>query len=138
MPEGSPRGTSWAMGKLSRRKGHAFEREIAAELREMGFNAKRGLSQARGGGAEEADVVGLHGFHLECKRGKKPNPRAALSQAIEDAKPGETPVAVVRDDRSDAFVVLRWEDFIRMLQPIEHPPEPVALLPRVVQPLPET
>lgn len=126
------------MGKLSRRKGHAFEREIAAELREMGFNAKRGLSQARGGGAEEADVVGLPGFHLECKRGKKPNPRAALSQAIEDAKPGETPVAVVRDDRSDAFVVLRWEDFIRMLQVPDTTVEPVALLPRAVQPLPET
>lgn len=125
------------MGKLSRRKGHAFEREIAAELREMGFNAKRGLSQARGGGAEEADVVGLPGFHLECKRGKKPNPRAALSQAIEDAKPGETPVAVVRDDRSDAFVVLRWEDFLRMLQVPDTTVEPVALLPRVVQLHPE-
>lgn len=126
------------MGKLSRRKGHAFEREIAADLRARGFNAKRGLSQARGGGAEEADVVGLPGFHLECKRGKKPNPRAALSQAIEDAKPGETPVAVVRDDRSDAFVVLRWEDFIRMLQVPDTTVEPVALLPRAVQPLPET
>lgn len=111
MPEVSLRGTSWAMGKLSRRKGHAFEREIAAELREMGFDAKRGLSQARGGGAEEADVVGVPGFHFECKRGKKPNIRAALAQAIEDARGQEVPVAVLRDDRSEAIAVVRWEDF---------------------------
>lgn len=102
------------MGKLSRRKGHAFEREIAAELREMGFDAKRGLSQARGGGAEEADVVGVPGFHFECKRGKKPNVRAALAQAIEDARGNVgnvVPVAILRDDRSEAIAVVRWEDF---------------------------
>lgn len=110
MPEGSLRGTSWAMGKLSRRKGHAFEREIAAELRELGYDAKRGLSQARGGGAEEADVVGVPGFHFECKRGKKPNMRAALAQAVDDAK-GVVAVAVVKDDRSEAVAVLRWKDF---------------------------
>lgn len=123
MPEGSPRGTSWAMGKLSRRKGHAFEREIAAELREMGFDAKRGLSQARGGGAEEADVVGVPGFHFECKRGKKPNIRAALAQAIDDVRETEVvPVAVIRDDRGEAFVAWRWEDFkkhvLGTLQPV--------------------
>ena len=99
------------MGKLSRRKGHAFEREIAAELRALGFEAKRGLSQSRGGGAEEADVVGAPGYHIECKRGKKPNLRAALLQAIDDADRGQVPVAVIKDDRAEAILIIRWEDF---------------------------
>ncbi len=105
-------------GKASRRKGHDFERDIANRLREVmpGADIKRGL-QSRGGGAEEADVVCPY-FHVECKVGKLPNPRAALAQAVRDAKPGKVPVAIVKDDRQPPFVVMQldeWLDFVKLV-----------------------
>ena len=103
-------------GKASRRKGHDFERATAIRFREVmpGAEIKRGL-QSRGGGAEEADVVCPY-FHVECKVGKLPNPRAALAQAIRDAKVGMTPIAVVRDDRQAAFVVMQFDDFLDFIK----------------------
>lgn len=100
-------------GAGSRRKGHAFERAVAKLFREIyGEGVKRGF-QTRGGGAEEPDVVGTP-FHLECKVGKKHSPRAALAQAIRDAKPGMIPVAIVKDDRKEPFVCLRLDDFLEL------------------------
>ncbi len=112
-------------GKASRLKGHNFERAVAKMLREVmpGAEFKRGL-QSRGGGAEEADVfcsaipLGKKEFpfHVECKIGKLPNPRAALKQAKEDAKEGMVPLAVVKDDREAAFVVMDANDFFRFIK----------------------
>ncbi len=103
-------------GASSRRKGHQFERDVANMLREVmpGAEIKRGL-QSRGGGAEEADVVCPY-FHVECKKGPKPNPRAALKQAIDDAKPGMVPIGVIGDDRKDPFVVIRLDDFLDFIK----------------------
>ena len=102
-------------GASSRRKGHSFERKVAQRMREAmpGVEIKRGL-QSRGGGAEEADVE-MPFLHVECKIGKRPSPRAALSQAVRDAKPGKIPIAVVQDDRQEPFVVLRLDDFLDAL-----------------------
>ena len=97
------------MGASQRRKGHGYEREVAAQLREIFPNARRGLQYQDGAGV--ADVVNVGPFHVECKRGAKPNPRAALEQAINDAAGGMVPLAVIRDDRAEAFCVLRWDDF---------------------------
>lgn len=104
------------MGKSQRTKGHAFEREVAAELRCAlpGCEARRGL-QFRDG-AEAPDVI-VPGLHIECKRGIKPNPRSALAQALADA--GDTDamaIAVVQDDYSPAFAVMAWGDLIGLLQ----------------------
>lgn len=102
---------------MQRRKGKAWEQEVARQLRAAlpGCNARRGW-QARGGGKEAPDVV-IDGLpvHLECKRGRKPNARAALAQAERDAADGTLPVAVVRDDRCEAFAVLRWDALLALL-----------------------
>lgn len=101
-------------GTTSRRKGHDFERWVARRLREEfpGRNVQRGI-QTRGGGAEAADVV-VEGwdFHVECKVGKKPNVRAALKQALSDAKEGKTPIAVIKDDRQKPFITMMLDDFL--------------------------
>jgi len=99
-------------GASSRRKGHQFERDVANMLREVmpGADIKRGL-QSRGGGAEEMDVECPY-FAVECKKGPMPNPRAALRQATNDAKPGKVPIGVIGDDRKPPFVVLSLEDFL--------------------------
>lgn len=96
---------------MSRRKGHNFERELVHMFREAmpGAEVKRGF-QTRDGG-EAADVECPH-FWVEAKRGKKPNVRGALKQANEAAPKGRVPVAVIRDDRAQAFVAISLEDFL--------------------------
>ena len=54
-------------------------------------------------------------FWPELKRGKKPNIRAALRQAIEAAPKGRIPIAVVRDDRAEEIVTLLLDDFLDLV-----------------------
>jgi len=102
-------------GKASRTKGHGFEREVAIWLRErVGIEAKRGLSQPRGGTAEEPDVLTPGGWPLwlELKRGKKTDSRAALRQARDAVvRSGADcwPVAICRDDQEEATAMMPLE-----------------------------
>lgn len=52
----------------SREKGKRGERELAGELRRHGYDARRGQQYCGANG--DADVVGLPGLHIECKRWK--------------------------------------------------------------------
>lgn len=85
-------------GARSRRKGASYEREVVHRFREAmpGADVKRGF-QTRSG--QEAADVECPVFWVESKRGKKPNMRGALAQAIKAAPDGRVPIAVVRDDR---------------------------------------
>lgn len=100
------------MGAMQRRKGATFERALVHRFREAmpGADVKRGL-QFRGGGAEVPDVD-CPVFHVEAKHGKKPVVRAALQQAQADAVKGKIPIAVIKDNRQEPFVVLGLEDFL--------------------------
>jgi hypothetical protein len=55
-------------------------------------------------------------FWPEAKRGRKPNVRAALRQATDAAPKGRVPVAVIRDDRAEAFVALSLDDFLELVR----------------------
>jgi len=100
------------MSAYQRRKGADGEREIAALVREaFGVDAHRG-AQSRSG-SDAADVDGLPDWWVEVKRGKRPNVRAALAQAIAKTD-GRTPVAVIRDDRKDPFVAMTWAAFVEL------------------------
>ena len=103
------------MSARSRRKGIRFEREVAAAFRSAcpGFDARRGF-QPRSG-AEAPDVILPAPFWIECKRGKRTNHRAALRQAREAAPVDCWPVAICRDDRSDALVTLAFSDFLELV-----------------------
>ena len=101
-------------GATSRRKGARFERELVHRFRDAMPEAevRRGL-QSRGG--EEVADLDCPVFWPELKRGKKPNIRAALKQAIEAAPKNRIPIAVVRDDRAEAMVTLLLEDFLDLV-----------------------
>ena len=102
-------------GAMSRRKGAQWERDLVHRFRDAmpGGEVKRGL-QSRGG--EEVPDVDCPVFWVEAKRGKKPVVRAALKQAADAAPKGRIPIAVIRDDRAEPFVVLALDDFLDLIR----------------------
>ena len=55
----------------SRQKGVRGERELAGILRDYGFDSRRGQQYCGLNG--DADVIGLPGIHIECKRVERLN-----------------------------------------------------------------
>lgn len=115
------------MGKAERDKGHNFERKIARELRELGYDAKRGF-QTRGGTAEEADVKGVGRLFIECKAHKQVNRQAAWLQAFDGARPGMIPIAVCKDDYKAPVAVLPLTAVSGMWDEGEYTPESCPLV----------
>jgi len=103
----------------SRRKGADGERELAKYLSEHGYEARRG--QQYSGANGDADVEGLEGIHIECKRVEQLNIDKALAQSISDSyadsiKQGKkiTPVVFHRRNRTEWKVTMRAEDFLEL------------------------
>lgn len=101
----------------SRQKGARGERELANILKDYGYDTRRG--QQFSGANGDADVVGLPGVHIECKRVEKLNLDAAMEQAQRDAREGEVPAVFHRKDRQDWKVTLSLEDFMKLYQEVE-------------------
>ena len=92
----------------SRTKGANGERELAQLLRNQGhIDARRG--QQYSGLNGDADVVGLQGVHIECKRVERFTDEPALKQAERDARAGEVPVVIYRRNNERWKVVLRQD-----------------------------
>ena len=94
----------------SRNKGAAGERELASKLTEYGFPCRRGQQYAGING--DADVVGLPGIHIECKRVEHLNLQEAYDQSRRDAREGEIPVVMHRKNNCRWLVTMSLEDWI--------------------------
>lgn len=78
----------------SNRKGKEGERELANLLKDRyGYDCRRGQQFCGSNG--DADVVGLPGIHIECKRVEKLNIYEAVEQSINDAREGEMPTVSI-------------------------------------------
>lgn len=97
----------------SRNKGARGERELAELLRGYGYEARRG--QQFSGANGDADVVGLPGYHIECKRVERLNIDEAMAQSIRDARKNEIPIVCHRKDRKGWLITIRFEDFMEVL-----------------------
>ena len=95
----------------SRAKGAGGERELAKKLREYGYDCRRG--QQFSGANGDADVVGLPGIHIECKRVERLNLEDAMAQSRRDAREGEIPVVMHRKTRCPWLVTTTLEDWIK-------------------------
>ena len=95
----------------SRAKGAGGERELAKKLREYGYDCRRGVQYSGANG--DADVVGLPGIHIECKRVERLNLEDAMAQSRRDAREGEIPVVMHRKTRSPWLVTTTLEDWIK-------------------------
>lgn len=103
-------------GSFSRSKGANFERAVANMFKEVfgDDQVRRGLGQARNG-SEVADVD-CPFFWIECKRGKKCDPKGALRQAdVASKNDDRVPVAVTKEDFADPMVTMYLEDFLELL-----------------------
>ena len=97
----------------SRQKGKRGELELAKVLREHGYETRRG--QQYSGTETSADVVGLPGIHLECKRVENLNVYNALAQAIRDAgESGDLPAVFHRKNNQPWLVTMRLDDWLKI------------------------
>lgn len=98
------------MSATQRRKGRAWEQEVARRLRAAGYDCRRG---AQGAGEVEPDIVtgqiGATTPWIECGHGVEMSGREKLRQATaaaERARGRYTPVAFTRRDRRRPVVTL--------------------------------
>lgn len=100
----------------SREKGKRGELELAHILQKRGYSARRG--QQFCGITGEADVVGLDGYHIECKRVENLNLDKAMQQSIRDAREEEVPIVVHRKNNKKWLVTISLDDFLDVLEMI--------------------
>lgn len=98
----------------SRNKGASGERELSNILKSYGFDTRRGQQYCGSNG--DADVVGLPGYHIECKRVESLNLSKAMQQSINDSKEGEIPIVVHRKNREKWNVTISLDDFIKLIK----------------------
>lgn len=97
------------MSKInSNRKGKTGELELCHILNEM-FGTSCRRSQQFCGTAGDADIVGLEGIHVECKRVEKLNIDKAMEQAKSDCKNGDVPAVFHRKNSKPWKVTVELE-----------------------------
>lgn len=96
----------------SREKGKRGERELASKLREYGYDTRRGQQYCGANG--DADVIGLPGVHIECKRVERLDLDSAMAQAKSDAGKDKIPVVMHRRNNGEWRVTLTLENFMRI------------------------
>lgn len=101
----------------SRQKGAAGERELARKLRVYGYDCRRGQQYCGANG--DADVVGLEGIHIECKRVERLNIEDAVAQAVRDKKAVELPAVFHRKNNHPWLVTMPLDDWMRLYQDFE-------------------
>lgn len=101
-------------GINSRRKGKAGELQLVRKLREYGWDCRRGQQYCGANG--DADVVGIPGIHIECKRRNRLEPYEFIAQARHDARKGELPVVFMRRDNSDWLVLMDFDTAMQLIR----------------------
>lgn len=96
----------------SREKGKRGELELARVLRSLGYDCRRG--QQYSGANGDADVVGLPGVHIECKRVERLNLTDAVHQALRDKRGGELPAVFHRRNDEPWLVTMPLESWIEI------------------------
>jgi Holliday junction resolvase len=96
----------------SREKGAKGERELARKLKEYGYESRRGQQYCGTNG--DADVVGLPGVHIECKRVERLNIYDALAQSKSDARDGEIPVVMHRKNHCEWLVTMTLAQWVEL------------------------
>ena len=116
----NPSLTTWSKsmpsGAYNRKKGADYERELVHQFRKA-FAGEDGIRrgiQSRAG--VECPDVECPVFWVEAKRMKRPNIRAALSQAEEGCPEHRVALAVTRANNDKSLVTLSLDDFLEIVE----------------------
>lgn len=90
----------------SRAKGGSGERELSREIDHAGISRDCERTAQRCGKGGTADVRGIEGVHIECKRVEALNIWKAMEQAKRDAANGDIPSVWFRRNRDEWYVVV--------------------------------
>ena len=104
------------LGKKSRDKGKAGEREFSRLCRQYGYDTHR-TAQYRGNTGDAGDVEGLPGIHVEVKRTEVLRSWDYMNQSKHDAAEsgkGEIPIVAWRKNNYPWVVLLEFDDFMRL------------------------
>jgi hypothetical protein len=107
------------MSARSRRKGAAWEREVAGDLEAAtGVRCVRCLTETRDGNV--GDITTTLPFSIQAKVGARPPIYEAVEQAQQSARGGQFPVAAIKRNGSggrppERLAVLPWDDFLALL-----------------------
>tara|TARA_R100000654_G_scaffold23479_1_gene45890 strand:- start:1570 stop:1959 length:390 start_codon:yes stop_codon:yes gene_type:complete len=104
----------------SRQKGKHGELEAAKAIEEALDCGKMRRSQQYCGKAGDADIVGIDGIHIEVKRYKRISSIDFLRQAEIDARLGEVPIVVMRENGDKDWVVQVRLKSLKSLSSIIH------------------
>ena len=105
------------MGKRSRTKGAAGEREVAAILRPVFPDARRRCSGEESQGvAQGRDLNGTPGFALQSCHAHAPPIYRKLSEAEGAAKADELPVAVTKRTGGRWIATMRLDDWLILVR----------------------
>lgn len=98
----------------SKQKGKRGELELVRKLKEYGYTTRRTVQY--NGKADEgaADLQGLDGIHIECKRVEKLNLYDAMAQASYDAKSNELPTVFHRKNNCEWLVTMKLDDWVKL------------------------
>ena len=99
----------------SRAKGCRGEREWRDQLREVGFEARRGQQYAGGAGSPDVICPSLPSIHWEVKRTQAGNPYSWLVQAAGDAG-SKIPVIAHKRNGRPWICILHAPDFLDILR----------------------
>lgn len=104
------------MGKLSRTKGHSFERKIAGEFRdELGFKEARRQLEYHTRDARGIDIQNTYPFAVQCKRKRGYSSVNTIKDVMyDDNLP--VPLLITQADRDEPIAVLYWEDLKSILK----------------------
>ena len=103
------------MGNInSKQKGKRGEIELASKLREHGYDVRRSVQYSGKAEDGQADLVGLPGIHVECKRTEVLKAYDFIAQAKRDAKNNQMPAVFHRRNDCEWLVILTLEDFMKL------------------------
>ncbi len=109
------------MGARSRRKGAAWERDVARMFRDAGVPAERNLTECRTGNAGDLELPAWCPLSVQVKVGARPNAYEALREARESAGERLVPVAILRRNGRgsvppDDLAVLPLDEFLDLVR----------------------
>lgn len=101
-------------GRGAQAKGRRAEIELAQYLQEKGFAEARPGAPLNYG--TEADITGIPGLHIECKRHEKIELNKWYEQAARDAERMQdgVPAVIFRQNRRQWMIVLSLSDFLQL------------------------